>query len=167
MTQAPGAPPVSLKDLPEAFSALRERGLRLSAARRLVLAALFAAAAPASAEQIASTAGLDLASTYRNLEMLERHGLVRHVHFGHGAGLYVLVGRGEREYLYCERCGEVQALEPARLDSVRDRIRDEFGYAARFTHFAIVGTCPRCLQRTDREDPPRTKRRPVGSPQSI
>lgn len=111
-----------------------------------MLAALFAAATPASAEQIASTAGLDLASTYRNLETLERHGLVRHVHFGHGAGLYVLVGRGEREYLYCERCGEVQALEPARLDPVRDRIRDEFGYATRFTHFAIVGTCPQCLQ---------------------
>jgi Fur family ferric uptake transcriptional regulator len=141
MTQASGAPPLSFSDLPEAIDALRERGLRLSAARRLVLEALFAAQVPASAEQIATGAGLDLASTYRNLETLERHGLVRHVHFGHGPGLYVLVGRGEREYLFCERCGEVEALE-------RDRIRQQFGYEARFTHFAIVGTCPRCLATT-------------------
>jgi Fur family ferric uptake transcriptional regulator len=146
MTQAADAPPVSFGDLPEAFAALRERGLRLSAARRLVLEALFAADAPASAERIATSAGLDLASTYRNLETLERHGLARHVHFGHGAGLYVLVGRGEREYLFCERCREVQALVPSELDPVRERIRDEFGYEARFTHFAIVGTCPRCLE---------------------
>jgi Fur family ferric uptake transcriptional regulator len=148
MTQAADAPPVSFRDLPEAFAALRERGLRLSAARRLVLEALFAAPAPASAEQIATTAGLDLASTYRNLETLERHGLARHVHFGHGAGLYVLVGRGEREYLFCERCRKVQALDPGELDPVRDRIRETFGYEARFTHFAIVGTCPRCAAFT-------------------
>ena len=158
MTQASGTPPVSFEDLPQAFSALRERGLRLSAARRLVLQALFAAPAPASAEQIASTAGLDLASTYRNLETLERHGLVRHVHFGHGAGLHVLVGRGEREYLYCERCEEVQALEPERLDPVRDRIRHEFGYEARFTHFAIVGTCPRCTEAAPPAEYTRSRR---------
>jgi Fur family ferric uptake transcriptional regulator len=145
MTQASGSPPVSFTDLPEAFRVLREQGLRLSAARRLVLEALFAAAAPASAEQIATSAGLDLASTYRNLETLERHGLARHVHFGHGPGLYVLVGRGEREFLFCERCREVRALEPDQLDPVRDRIRELYGYEARFTHFAIVGTCSRCV----------------------
>jgi Fur family transcriptional regulator, ferric uptake regulator len=146
MTLAPGAPPLRFADLPEAVSALRRRGLRLSSARRLVLEALFAAPAPVSAEQLATSVGLDLASTYRNLETLERHGLARHVHFGHGAGLYVLVGRGEREYLFCQRCKEVRALEPAQLDPVRDRIRELFGYEARFTHFAIVGTCPRCAE---------------------
>jgi Fur family transcriptional regulator, ferric uptake regulator len=146
VTQASGAPPLSFADLPEAVTALREQGLRLSAARRLVLEALFAASAPASAEQIATSVGLDLASTYRNLETLERHGLVRHVHFGHGPGLYVLVGRGEREFLFCERCREVRALEPEQLDPVRDRIRELYGYEARFTHFAIVGTCPRCRE---------------------
>lgn len=148
MTQASGAPPLSFSDLPEAIGALRAQGLRVSAARRLVLEALFAARVPTSAEQIATGVGLDLASTYRNLETLERHGLVRHVHFGHGPGLYVLVGRGEREYLFCERCGEIRALEPSELDPVRAGIRRRFGYEARFTHFAIVGRCPRCLATT-------------------
>jgi Fur family transcriptional regulator, ferric uptake regulator len=144
MTVAPDARPLAFVNLEQAVSALRERGLRLSSARRLVLEALFAAGRPISAEQVAAASGLDLASTYRNLETLERHGLVRHVHFGHGPGLYVLLGRGEREYLFCERCREVQALEPERLDPVRDRISELFGYQARFTHFAIVGTCPSC-----------------------
>jgi Fur family transcriptional regulator, ferric uptake regulator len=151
MTVAPDAPQVAFADLEQAVSALRGRGLRLSSARRLVLEALFAADRPVSAELIAGSAELDLASTYRNLETLERHGLVRHVHFGHGPGLYVLVGRGEREYLFCEHCREVQALELERLDPVRERIGELFGYEARFTHFAIVGTCPRCAHRRARQ----------------
>ena len=37
---------------------------------------------------------MDAASVHRNLSQLEELGLVRHVHIGHGPGLYGLVGRG-------------------------------------------------------------------------
>ena len=151
MTVAPDVATLAFADMGQAVDALRGRGLRLSSARRLVLEALFAADGPLSAERIAASSELDLASTYRNLETLERHGLVRHVHFGHGAGLYLLVGRGEREYLFCEHCREVRALDPEQLDPVRERIGELFGYEARFTHFAIVGTCPRCARRRARQ----------------
>jgi len=144
MTLAPDAERVAFDDLGQAVRALRERGLRLSTSRRLVLEALFAADGPVSAERIARGLQLELTSVYRNLETLERHGLVRHVHLGHGAGLYALVGDGEREYLYCERCGAVRAIEPRELDPVRERIGELFGYDARFTHFALVGTCAEC-----------------------
>jgi Fur family transcriptional regulator, ferric uptake regulator len=143
MTSAPEVEPVAFGDLRGAVNALRERGLRLSTSRRLVLEALFQANGPLSAEQLAEQRGLDLASVYRNLETLERFGLARHVHFGHGPGLYVLVGR-EREYLFCERCRTARAVEPAELDAVRAQIKRKFGHEARFTHFAIVGTCAQC-----------------------
>ena len=48
------------------------------------------------------------------------------------------------EYLYCERCGAVALLPADELDPVREQIRELFGYAARFTHFAIVGLCGEC-----------------------
>jgi len=115
--------------------------------RRLVLETLFAADGPLAAEQIARRLRVDLTSVYRNLETLERHGLVRHVHLGHGPGLYALLGLGEREYLFCERCHAVTALDPEQLDPVRDYVRERFGYEARFTHFAIVGSCPSCSRR--------------------
>jgi len=146
MTSAPDVEPLSFDDLPGAVNALRERGMRLSTSRRLVLEALFAADAPVSAEQLAEQRGLDLASVYRNLETLERLGLARHVHFGHGPGLYVLVGRGEREYLFCDKCGRARAIDPERLDPVREEIKNRFGHEARFTHFAIVGTCAGCAR---------------------
>jgi Fur family ferric uptake transcriptional regulator len=144
MTLSPDVPPLSAASLADAVAALRERGLRLSTSRRLVLEALFAADGPVSAERLARRLNLDPASVHRNLETLERHGLVRHVHLGHGPGLYALLGRGEREYLYCDRCGAVTALPAKELDPIRKRIRERYGYEARFNHFPIVGTCATC-----------------------
>ena len=149
MTSAPNVQPLSFEDLPGAVKALRERGMRLSTSRRLVLEALFAANGPVSAEQLAEQRGLELTSVYRNLETLERHGLVRHVHFGHGPGLYVLVGHGEHEYLFCDRCGTAHAVEPDELAPVRAKIKSRFGHEARFAHFAIVGTCAECARARD------------------
>jgi len=144
VTLAPQANRLAFRSFDEAVAALRERGMRLSTARRLALEALFAAERPVSAEWIAERLKIELTSVYRNLEALERNGIVRHVHLGHGPGLYLLVGEGEREYLYCERCGSAQALEPEQLDPVREQIRERFGHRARFTHFPIVGTCAAC-----------------------
>ncbi len=127
--------------------AMRGTGMRLSTARRLVLEALFAADGPVSAPQLSRELSIDVTSVYRNLELLERHGLVRHVHLAHGAGLYVLVGRHEFEYLYCERCGKVTAVTVEELDPMRAEIRRRFGHEASFTHFAIVGLCRQCAAR--------------------
>jgi Fur family transcriptional regulator, ferric uptake regulator len=131
------------------LNALRGTGLRVSTARRVVVDTLFAARGPVGAEEIAAGLDgrrpqLDVASVYRNLETLERLGVVRHLHVGHGPGRYVLAGSGEREYLACERCGELVEADARELDGVRAEIRERFGYRVRFTHFPIVGLCPGC-----------------------
>src|SRR5271165_7063968 len=148
---SPGADPPALgsRDLDAAVEFVRERGLRLSAARRLVLEALLAADGPMSAEQIAQGIGgrvpcSDIASVYRNLQALEDIGVVRHVHLGHGPGLHALAVTGEREYLTCERCADYRAVPPQELDAVRELVERRFGYRASFTHFPIVGLCPGC-----------------------
>jgi Fur family ferric uptake transcriptional regulator len=146
MTVAPRRPPLAFESLEDVAAALREAGSRLTTPRRLVLEALFNAPGLVSADQIAAaaTVPLDLTSVYRNLEKLEQLGVVRHVHVGHGPSVYGLVGHGEREFLVCEACGKVEAVEPAQLDRVRAVIREEFGLEARFTHFPIHGRCADC-----------------------
>ena len=147
---APGkGPRLDAPDLDSAVEALRAGGLRVSAARRLVLEALYGADGPVTAEQVAGgLAGRlprsDLASVYRNLETLEEIGLVRHFHLGHGPGLYAPAGLGEREYLVCGSCGAVKAVEPDEMEPVRSEIRKRFGYEARFSHFPVLGSCPDC-----------------------
>jgi Fur family transcriptional regulator, ferric uptake regulator len=152
MTVTHPASAVPAPDVEAAVAALRDRGLRLSAARRLVLEALFLAQGPVTAEEVAAGLGgrlprSDLASVYRNLETLERLGLVSHVHLGHGPGLYAVAAEGDREYLLCESCGTVLAVPPRRLDEARAAIRAAVGLHARFSHFPIVGLCATCRAR--------------------
>ncbi|HEX5195159.1 MAG TPA: transcriptional repressor [Solirubrobacteraceae bacterium] len=144
MTVAPDVPALQVHDPEQAIEALRGSGLRISTARRLVIEALFAADGPVSASALARRLSLEESSVYRNLEVLEQRGLARHVHLGHGPGLYVLAGRDRTEFLYCEGCGAVTVLEPHELDAIRDQIHDRFGLTARFAHFPIVGLCSRC-----------------------
>jgi len=140
----------TVDDLQSALALMRRRGLRVSAARRLVVEALLAADGPMSAEQIAEGIGgrvpcSDIGSVYRNLQAFEEAGLVCHVHLGHGPGLHALAVTGEREYLTCERCADYMAVAPGALDGVRKLIEERFGYRASFAHFPIVGLCPSCV----------------------
>jgi Fur family transcriptional regulator, ferric uptake regulator len=144
MTASPDSSPQVFADLHDALRSLRAAGLRLSTARRLVLEALFSADGPVSAAYLSRTLSLDESSVYRNLELLEQRGVVRHLHLGHSPGLYALATEEEVEYLYCERCTKVTVLSPERLDNIRKQIRAEFGHTPRFTHFAIVGICENC-----------------------
>ncbi len=148
MTVVERGTPLDVRDLDDVAAAVRQAGGRLTAARRAVVEALFAAADdPLTAEQIAEgVAGrrLDLASVYRNLERLEELGVVRHVHLGHGAGVYTLSRGSGRDYLVCGRCGRVVTVDPAKLAGARAEIREVTGYAANFGHFPIHGLCRRC-----------------------
>lgn len=148
MTAVHLAPALAAADLDAAIAALRAHGLRVSAARRLVLEALFAAEVPLSAEAIA--AGLDgrlprseLASVYRNLETLEAIGIVRHIHLGHGPGRYELAGRHDG-WTTCEACGRSTPLPSPALHAIRLAAREAAGFEPSFTHFALVGRCRDC-----------------------
>jgi Fur family ferric uptake transcriptional regulator len=145
-------PAVEASTVAAAVGALRHHGLRPSTARRVVLEALFTAGRPLTAEEIAGGLGgrvpaSDLASVYRNLEVLERLGLVRHVHLGHGPSLYAPAA-DRHELVACERCGASVALAPRLAKAMRDAVRAATGFEARFSHLPLPGLCPRCHATT-------------------
>jgi Fur family ferric uptake transcriptional regulator len=150
MTRAPGTKPIEVRDISAAAAAVRRGGGRLTASRRAVIEALLAAGGPTSAEDLAAGLGgrvraTETTSVYRNLEWLERLGIVRHVHLGHGLpGLYTLAGGGEAEYLVCDRCSTVRRVDASTLDRARRAIRAATGYEGRFDHFPVHGLCPDC-----------------------
>jgi Fur family transcriptional regulator, ferric uptake regulator len=141
--------PLAPASVPAAITTLRVRGLRVSAARRLVLEALFAADRPVTADAIA--AGLngrfpssDLASVYRNLDTLEEIGLVHHFHVAHGAGLYALAAQQQAGYVACEKCGAHRSLDHSTVARVAAVLREACGYEPQLVHFPIVAHCPEC-----------------------
>jgi Fur family ferric uptake transcriptional regulator len=138
-----------LDDPDTVLDAIRGHGLRVSTARRIVVRALFEAGRPVRASELADGLGgrlptLDRASVYRNLDVLQRLGVIRCLHTGDRPGHYALATRDEREYLACDRCGALLEADPGDLDAARAAIREQFGYEPRFTHFPIVGRCPDC-----------------------
>jgi Fur family ferric uptake transcriptional regulator len=154
MTKAPRRPALALRDMDDAAAAVRAAGGRLTAPRRAVLQALFDAGDLVSAEEIADGLGgrgpkTDPASVYRNLEWLEEIGIARHVHVGHGAGVYSLAGAAGHEHLVCERCGRVTRVEAGTLARARAEITRTTGYRPHFDHFPIHGTCPDCAADQD------------------
>jgi Fur family ferric uptake transcriptional regulator len=156
MTESPRVEPLEFADIDDVAAAIRAAGGRLTVARRRVLEARFDADGPVAAELLAARSprrgpAFNLTSVYRNLERLEALGVVRHVHLGHGPGLYALTRRGPREYLVCDGCGRIEGVEASRLDRVRSVLREDVGYDVQFGHFPLHGLCPRCARGTGNE----------------
>ena len=133
---------------------LRARGLRLTTQRKQVLAAV-AALEHATPEAIGARlreqagpdgAAPDTSTVYRNLEVLERLGLVWHTHLGKGAPVYHAF---EHPHLHvvCQACGEIDSADPHLLDAAAERLAAELGFSLDIGHVALSGTCRSCRDR--------------------
>jgi len=137
---------------------LRARGLRLTSQRQRVLGAV-AALEHATPEEIATRlreeagpdgAAPDTSTVYRNLELLERLGLVWHTHLGKGAPVY---HAAEHPHLHvvCASCGEISSVDPALLDTAAERLAADLGFQLDVGHVALSGTCRACRERAGSE----------------
>lgn len=150
MPVSPDTRPLAPASVTSALGVLRAGGHRISAARRLVLEALFAADGPASADRLAGglggrLPGSDLASLYRNLDTLAAAGIVEHLHVPHGPGLFVLTGRADG-WAACEGCGRVEPLDRGAAARLREAVRAVTGFESELAHFPVVGVCPACAE---------------------
>jgi Fur family transcriptional regulator, ferric uptake regulator len=126
---------------------LHERGLRMTPQRQLVLDAV-RTLGHATPEQICTEVqtvapAVNITTVYRSLDLLERIGMVRHTHLGHGAPTY-----SEQEHqhvhLVCHRCGAVVELATDVMDQLADRLLSASGFRLDVTHVALSGECRSC-----------------------
>ena len=135
--------------LDEVLGRIRAAGERVTTARRAVVAALLEADGHATAEGLqARVQGehpeVHMATIYRNLEALERLGVVEHTHLGHGPAVYHLAD-ALHQHLVCELCGRVVEVPSTLLRGVEEEVRATYGFVMRPGHFAVVGRCARCV----------------------
>ena len=128
---------------------LRDRGLRLTPQRELVLAAV-RELGHATPEEVAekvrqSHPGINLSTVYRNLETLENVGLVLHTHLGHGGATYHAAEELTQLQLVCGVCGSVGDAPIEAAASFVTSLADDFGFRTDVSHFAIYGTCADCF----------------------
>lgn len=127
---------------------VRSRGLRLTPQRELVLAAvrdLGHATPEAVAEHVRRThPSINLSTVYRNLETLEKAGLIVHTHLGHGGATFHAADDAQHLHLVCGECGSVSEAELESANELVHRLEEQHGFATDVRHFAIYGTCGIC-----------------------
>ena len=130
---------------------LREKGLRLTPQRELVLNAVrqLGHATPEEvAEQVKKThPGINLSTVYRNLETLENVGLVQHTHLVHGGATYHAAEEMTHLHLVCGKCGSVGDAPIEVAAPFVNSLVDDYGFKTDVTHFAIYGTCEACQKK--------------------
>jgi Fur family ferric uptake transcriptional regulator len=132
-------------------STLHQRGMRMTPQRQLVLDAV-RALGHATPEQVCQTVQrttptVNITTVYRALDLLDRLGLVRHTHLGHGAPTYS-VAEHEHVHLVCHHCGGTTEVHTELLDDLADTLRATHGFHLDATHLALSGTCTDCAEES-------------------
>jgi Fur family transcriptional regulator, ferric uptake regulator len=133
---------------------LHQRGLRMTPQRQLVLDAV-RELGHATPEQICARVqtaapAVNITTVYRTLDLMERIGLVRHTHLGHGAPTY-----SEQEHqhvhLVCHSCGSVTETPTDLMDGLASRLRAESDFELDPSHVALSGVCRSCRETPQEE----------------
>lgn len=132
----------------ELVSKLRTSGVRITAPRRMVIDALVESGSHVTADDLLrrvrrSHPEVSTSSIYRTMELLTDHGVVQHVHLGHGPAQYHLADE-HHAHLVCNRCGAVTELDPDVSAPFAERVAQELGFELDLGHFALTGWCARC-----------------------
>lgn len=127
---------------------LRQRGGRVTSARRAVIGALVATEAHVTADDLAAQVqaaqpDVHLSTVYRTLDALERLGIVDHTHLGHGRAVYHLTDE-PHQHLVCESCGAVVEVPDDTFADLAAQLWAGYGFTLRPSHFAVLGRCAAC-----------------------
>jgi Fur family transcriptional regulator, ferric uptake regulator len=133
----------------ELRAALRQRGLRMTPQRQLILDAVAAMHGHIAVEQVYQQVvrqfpDVNISTVYRTLEVLEELGVVRHTHFHEGVAQYQRTDEAAHQHLVCTRCGADSELDLAVLEPLAEELRSRYGFEADLAHQAIVGVCRGC-----------------------
>jgi Fur family transcriptional regulator, ferric uptake regulator len=131
--------------------ALKQRGLRMTPQRQLILDAVASMHGHVSADQVYQQVvrvfpDVNISTVYRTLEVLEDLGVVRHTHFHDGVAQYERTDEGRHHHMVCSRCGSDFELDVAVLQPLADELKLRYGFQADLAHSAIVGLCGACAQ---------------------
>ena len=127
---------------------LRAQGYRLTPQRQLVLEAVetLGHATPEDVLQHVQrrASGVNASTVYRTLDVLERTGLVKHAHLGHGAPTYHPATTPAHVHLVCRDCDVVQEVDIAVAGGLVAALEEQRGFETDVNHLTVFGRCAEC-----------------------
>lgn len=132
----------------DVLALVRSHGGRATPARRMLLTALFGSTDHKSAEELAAeiraqAPDVHLSTIYRNLEELERLGVIDSTRLGSGPATYHLASAAHG-HLVCEKCGSMTEVPDGMFADLISAARDRYGFTINPHRFAVTGRCANC-----------------------
>ena len=129
---------------------LARHGVRSTRQRLAVLDALTAEPNDATAQEIHGrlvTRGnaVGLATVYRTLALLSKHGVVDALMHHPGEACYRVCGEGHHHHLVCDACHRVVELGDCDLDAWLAGLAAQHGFTVSAHTVEVTGTCADCL----------------------
>jgi Fe2+ or Zn2+ uptake regulation protein len=139
---------VDVSSVEDVLAYLRAQGGRATASRRILLEVLFEADGHLSAEELTEAVqvrapDVHRSTIYRNVEELQRLGVIVHSHLGHGPATYLLATQAHAHFI-CEECGEMIEAPDELFRGLARTAKSRLGFTINPHHFAILGRCRRC-----------------------
>ncbi len=139
---------------------LRERGVRLTRQRRILLELIDNSGLHLDAESLYKMARekdpkLNRVTVYRTLKLLKEGGLVDELDLAHFDGekhYYETRLKQEHAHIICLRCGRVEEFFGEQIQDVRDQVASKFGFEVVFARTEIGGYCAHCRALRAQED---------------
>jgi Fur family ferric uptake transcriptional regulator len=133
----------------ETATLLRGAGQKVTPQRMLILAALrhqrtHVTAAELLDEVRRSYPFLDISTVYRTLSSARDLKLVSELTRTGADAQFEWIGNEPHHHLICKVCGGETTLDNNLMEGLADRLRQEQGFRADLTHFAIAGVCRTC-----------------------
>ena len=146
---------------------LRSEGNRVTTSRRLLIGCLVEAKGHLTAEEIAEdlqhrAPDIHLSTIYRNLDELERLGVVSHSHLGHGPATYHLSTK-VHGHLVCEDCGATIEAPDEIFAQLAAIVLQQHEFVIDPHHFAVLGRCGPCQSRLAEQECSSESDRPAQS----
>lgn len=143
----------------EGTSVLKERGIRLTRQRQILLDLLDQSGKHLDAESLYELARskdpkLNRVTVYRTLKLLKQGGLVDELDLLHYDGdqhYYETRAKQEHAHIICLRCGKVEEYFGESLQKLRDQVQEHFGFQILVTRTEVGGYCPHCQVLRARE----------------
>jgi len=140
-------------------ASLRERGVRLTRQRRILLDLIDSSGDHLDAEQLYQLARerdprLNRVTVYRTLKMLKNGGLVDELDLMHHAGdqhYYETRLKQEHAHVVCLRCGRVEEYFGDPLRTLREEIQRDLGFEILLARTEVGGYCSHCQALRARE----------------
>ena len=128
---------------------LTDKGYRLTPQRMMILSAITSSNDHISADEVYTKVvsrypNVNISTIYRNLELLQKLGMVTATDMGGGRVRYHPSDKGHHHHLVCRECGSIIDLDESLLTPLKEALLKEYNFVADLNHLAIQGRCVKC-----------------------